>query len=299
MYHRIGSDGFDPWGLVVEPGRFSDQMAWLSNNRSVLPLTEFVARFSAGDLPNDAAAITFDDAYACTAELAVPELQRAGLPATIYLPAQLVEKGRPFWWDELQAIVLSAEANVLHLDGQAFALGDKRGDDGDWKPWSPPRTPRQSAFLSLWTALRSQSSTTLDHAMSSLRSQAPAPDLDPLKRPMSPAQVRSASAKGFHFGSHALTHPSLPHLTRAEKVREIGDSVERCAALSGHVPRTFAYPYGDFDEDSAKLVEEAGFEAACSAEGHCVDARSEVFALPRLGVGDWTWRRLARTLGST
>lgn len=102
----------------------------------------------------------------------------------------------------------------------------------------------------------------------------------------------------MEFGSHALTHPSLPHLSRHEKARQIGDSVERCASLSGEVPRAFAYPYGDFDQESAGLVEKAGFECACATEDRCVDGNSGAYALPRIGVGDWTPRRLARALSS-
>lgn len=299
MYHRIARDTFDPWGLAVAPERFAQQLAWLAENRRVLPLTEFAARHRSGDLPNDAVAITFDDGYACTAEVAAPMLQQFGFSATVFLPVELIEKGQPFWWDELQNIVMDTDRDELCVDGRSFVLAEKQNDDRTWKPGSPPRTPRQSAFRALWESLHPRSPRDLDQAMAELRSQiARAPARDILKRPMTPGEVRSAAATSVEFGSHALAHPSLPHLSRQEKALQIGDSVERCASLSGEVPRTFAYPYGDFDEESATLVEEAGFECACATEDRCVDANSGAYALPRIGVGDWTPRRLARALAS-
>src|SRR5881275_1855421 len=64
MYHRIGIETFDPWGLVVDPDRFAGQLEWLALNRTMLPLTEFARLHLERQLPPDAASLTFDDGYA-------------------------------------------------------------------------------------------------------------------------------------------------------------------------------------------------------------------------------------------
>lgn len=297
MYHRIGHDSFDPWGLAVTAERFREQLAWLATNRHLLSLGEFVARHRSHDLPADAVAITFDDGYACTAELAAPILKQNGLPATVFLPAALVEEGALFWWDELQQIVLSAESQHFRLAGRSFELGPKQRDDRNWKPGDPPRTPRQRAFKLLWNELHPRSPEDLDKGMAELRSQVGSQHAPhPLKRPMTAAEVGIAAAHGIEFGSHALTHPSLPNLSSDEKARQISGSRDLCAFVTGSRPCIFAYPYGDFDEESASLVRQAGFEAACITEDRCVTPDSSLFALPRIGVGNWTARQLARAL---
>ena len=63
MHHRIGSETFDPWGLVVGIRRFEAQLEWLARNRTVLPLSEFVGAHREGRLVRDAVATTFDDGY--------------------------------------------------------------------------------------------------------------------------------------------------------------------------------------------------------------------------------------------
>jgi hypothetical protein len=65
--------------------------------------------------------------------------------------------------------------------------------------------------------------------------------------------------------------------------------------LTGHRPRTFAYPYGDHDPLCEQLVEQAGFACACIIGNRAVGPRSSLFALPRIHVGDWdlgTFRRM-------
>jgi peptidoglycan/xylan/chitin deacetylase (PgdA/CDA1 family) len=104
---------------------------------------------------------------------------------------------------------------------------------------------------------------------------------------MHPNEVRAASSTHITFGSHALTHPWLTSLDRAEKAREIHDSFARVEALAGSPPAGFAYPYGNFDRDSERLVEEAGFACACATIPTAVSPASRLFALPRLQVGNW------------
>ena len=115
MYHRIARESFDPWGLAVEPARFAAQLEWLARRRSVLPLGEFARVHRAGRLKGNAVALTFDDGYASSLKAAVPLLERLGLSATVFLPAELIERGREFWWDELARIVLTFRGKKFRL----------------------------------------------------------------------------------------------------------------------------------------------------------------------------------------
>lgn len=296
MYHRIAVETFDPWGLAVSPAHFAEQVEWLAANRTVLPLADFAARHGDGILPADAIALTFDDGYACAAEVAAPMLERAGLPATIFIPAELIERGEPFWWDELKDVVLGHDGDVLTVEGAPVGIGARSADDRHWSPGANPRTQRQVAFHRIWNSLREKAPAEIEGVMSNIRRQSHTEQHD--GRPMSPAQVRQTAAAGIDFGSHALTHPWLTSLTHEEKAREIRDSIERCEKLSGVRPSTFAYPYGNCDAQSERIVREAGFACACATLGRSVSAQSRPFALPRVQVGDWGARELRLALGA-
>jgi len=296
MYHRIAEDSFDPWGLAVSPANFAEQLRWLSGNRTVFPLREFAARHRDGSLPDRAVALTFDDGYACAAEVAAPLMNQFGIPATIFLPVELIERGDPFWWDELERLVLDFHGEALRLDDVQIPIGERQAGDRTWKPGASPRTARQVTFQRLWSLLRPKPPAELDRSMAELRSQG-STGRQVHAVPMTRSQVRALGA-GFECGSHALTHPFLTSLESSQKSWEIEESMGRCEALVGHRPSAFAYPYGDFDDESERLVQKAGFTCACATISSAVTPRSRPFALPRIQVGDWNAKILARALSA-
>jgi peptidoglycan/xylan/chitin deacetylase (PgdA/CDA1 family) len=298
MYHRVAEERFDPWGLAVSPGNFYQQLSWTASNRSALSLRDFVGRHRDGTLPCDAIALTFDDGYSCFAKLAAPLLEHFAIPATVFLPAELVERGRPFWWDELQWIVLAHEDERIQLDGRAITIGAKNPQDYNWRPDASASTTRQKAFQQVWSVLRGRPPAALDEAMEELRQQCPAAAAT-APRPMTPAQARKTASALIDVGSHALTHPWLGSLNPEEKANEICDSVERCTALTGSRPASFAYPYGNFDHEAVDLVKFAGFECACTTTATSVRRDSDLFALPRIRVGDCNAHELAALLATT
>jgi peptidoglycan/xylan/chitin deacetylase (PgdA/CDA1 family) len=294
MYHRIAEETFDPWGTAVTPARFADQLAWLICDRKILPLAEFAERKSDGTLPDSAIALTFDDGYSCNATVAAPMLERFRAPATFFLTVDAIGKSDAFWWDELEEIILGNEGPSLSLDGEEISLGPKQEDDRRWRPNMPPRTPRQRAYHQLQRMLVTRKPRDILCAMAELRSQISA--ATPSKGPMKPGDVRRIAGSRIDFGSHSLSHPWLTSLSQAEKAAEIRDSADRCATLTGTRPRTFAYPFGDFDDESLRLAEVAGYDCACSTQEASVATDSPQFALPRVQVGNWSAKRLQRAL---
>lgn len=296
MYHRIGHNTFDPWGLSVERDRFAEQIEWLGGNRTVLPLTDFARLHQARKLPRDAISLTFDDGYASVLD-AVPLLEKHELHATVFLPTDLIERLHEFWWDELTHIVLNWSNDTLQLEGAIVPVPPPHEQDRRWPPDTPARTPRQKLFLSIWSKLHARTPIGLSAAMRELREQGPATKPSRTDRPLTPKQIGPIRSAAVSFGSHGLNHPSLPALSKEEKLREIADSKARCSALTGGVPAAFAYPFGEWDETSRRLVEQAGYACACATGDAFVSARSNVFALPRLRVGNWEVRRLRDMLG--
>jgi peptidoglycan/xylan/chitin deacetylase (PgdA/CDA1 family) len=297
MYHRIANEPFDPWKLAVPPERFREHLSWFAENRKVMTLGELVECQRRSDLSDNAVAVTFDDGYACNAEIAAPLLEKFRIPATIFLPVRLIERGRPFWWDELECIVLEHEGTSLNMDGQEFAIGERKRADRHW--CNSSRTPRQVAFRKIHARLLMKSTDDVDIVMEDLRRQSPhAKVRSPQKRPMSPEQVRSIASSLVEFGSHTLTHPWLPALNFRDQAREIGESIERCRDLSGRYPIALAYPFGVFNHDSLRLAKQAGFSCACTTEDVAVASTSNLFALPRVQVGNSTAAQLARRLAT-
>jgi peptidoglycan/xylan/chitin deacetylase (PgdA/CDA1 family) len=301
MYHRVAEESFDPWGLAVSPNRFGEQLRWLKKRRQVLGLEEFSSLQRQGKLPAKAAAITFDDGYACNAGPAAQLLDEHGVPATIFLATGAIRSGREFWWDELEHLILGFEQEQLSIELPAgplrVALGSRQADDRDWPPSTPPRTPRQRAFHGVWAALRELEPGEQEAALDQIREKANAASSSrDSHRPMTVEEVRSVGRNGVSLGAHSLSHTSLPARTHDEKEREIFGSRDECAAISGSAPTSFAYPFGDFDDECARIVEAAGFSCACTTVETGVASADQAFALPRLQTLNWTPAQMARAL---
>jgi peptidoglycan/xylan/chitin deacetylase (PgdA/CDA1 family) len=106
IYHRFGDARFPSTNIRLE--QFDAHIAALKSGRyAVLPLPEIVDALAAGrPLPDRAVAITIDDAYRSAYEEAWPRLQKAGLPFTLFVATEPVEKGLPDYmtWDQIRTL---------------------------------------------------------------------------------------------------------------------------------------------------------------------------------------------------
>ncbi|MBM9459507.1 polysaccharide deacetylase family protein [Nocardioides sp. zg-536] len=97
-WHRIG-DATD--GLTTTLPDFQRHLDVLEEwGAIVLPLDEAHRMLVAGELPERAVALTFDDGYASVVEQAWPLLRQRGLPATLFAVSGYLRPGARFPWDE-------------------------------------------------------------------------------------------------------------------------------------------------------------------------------------------------------
>jgi peptidoglycan/xylan/chitin deacetylase (PgdA/CDA1 family) len=116
---------------------------------------------------------------------------------------------------------------------------------------------------------------------------------------MDPAQVREWLAAGHEIGSHSLTHPYLTQIPPDRAREEISASRKKLEDLFGLSIRHFCYPYGDWNETVRRLVQEAGYETACTTEPGLNSKGDSSFALKRFTArypsrnlkALWSWLR--------
>jgi peptidoglycan/xylan/chitin deacetylase (PgdA/CDA1 family) len=77
-------------------------------------------------------------------------------------------------------------------------------------------------------------------------------------------QIREMLVQGWEFGSHTVSHPHLPQLATAKKTTELSDSMSQLATILGRAVDTFCYPYGEYDQESIKILAELSYRGACS-----------------------------------
>ncbi len=98
-YHNVNSTWCFPAGPGDGVRGLESQLRMLNRLFHVIPLEDAAARLAEGrTLPRRAAAITYDDGYRDNLALAVPMLERLGLPATFFLVPGLLSNDSIPWW---------------------------------------------------------------------------------------------------------------------------------------------------------------------------------------------------------
>jgi len=121
MYHGVADEAEDPHQLCVTPDRFAEQMTWLKRHslRGV-GIGTLVDEMRAGRR-RGLVGITFDDGYVNVLEAALPELQRHGFTATMFVISGRL--GGSNEWDEGPSWPLMSGSQVRELAAAGMEIG--------------------------------------------------------------------------------------------------------------------------------------------------------------------------------
>ncbi len=95
---------------------------------------------------------------------------------------------------------------------------------------------------------------------------------------------------GMVIGSHTVTHPNLPNAGLEDARSEIVGSKAMLEKAIDAPVTMFSYPNGGAERymtpDVARLVRDAGFEAATTSRNAFAGPQSDLFALERVQVAE-------------
>lgn len=282
MYHSVRARGaampagFEPnQPLAVDADAFDQQMAWLASHHRVVALPQAVEELTAGRLPRGTVTVTFDDGYRDNLRVALPILERHGIPATVHVTTGLVDRTAVLWWEELEAIVRAAPRLAFHDRGSTRHLELR------------DCAAREAAFAELAALFKPAPPERQRALMGELRPQAPVAfsyDAEVL----SWEEVRELDRHPLvTIAAHSVNHPVLRALEPGAVQAEMRESRQRLEQELGHPVPYFAYPYGGDDEAGSRefgLCRELGFRfALTSRSGHWHPRhRQHLHALPRI-----------------
>jgi peptidoglycan/xylan/chitin deacetylase (PgdA/CDA1 family) len=224
-------------------------------------------------------AVSFDDGYADNLELALPLLQEVSARWTLFVATDPVERGAALWFERLAALLRP------HLHDPAFLRLCAEHAPLRALPSvvAGASTPREAVRLAVG-ALKELPTDAREEAEARLVAAFGPPDAAALPRFLDWDGVRRLDAAGVEIGGHTHTHPILPRSSEARAREEIAAGRARLAAALGHPVAGFAYPNGDHDSNVVRLVREAGFAWAFTAEPGAWDG--DPYRIPRRCVAE-------------
>jgi peptidoglycan/xylan/chitin deacetylase (PgdA/CDA1 family) len=300
MYHRIASLDVDPWQLAVSPANFEEQLDVLRKKKLVIPVNELADSIS-GSLPRNTVSLTFDDGYIDNLQAAKPLLEKYDCPASFFIATGYVGQQHEFWWDELERIllktpVLPASFSML-IDDEPYTYD--LGSDFELTPelvkkhesWIWPETPptrRCDMYLSVWERLKPLPDQHLKVSMHTIRSWAQNSQDQKDQWPMSEAELRElASHALFEIGIHTVSHPALSFHDYEVQHREISASRRFLQERFGDSVSTIAYPYGNYNETTIRVVKDLQLTAGFTTHDRLIMKKADPYRLGRFQVKNW------------
>lgn len=251
-YHRVSRDTRlnSYCSSTLSTSQFYEQMNHLGRSCEVLPIEEALILLDAGALPRKAVSITFDDGYLELMEAAFPVLRDLRLPATVFLVAEHVGSGLPFWWEEVafRLGILPEEAAIQSLRAIGLEVSVRR------LGW----------ILKIIDALKGMPTRLREEFLGILRESTGGVRLPRMS--LNWEEVQKVQSWGISLGSHSLTHPILPLLSDETLEQELRVSREIIESMTGTTCRLLAYPNGDHDDRVRAAAQRAGYRWAVTME---------------------------------
>jgi peptidoglycan/xylan/chitin deacetylase (PgdA/CDA1 family) len=206
------------------------------------------------DLPERAALVTFDDGLHCQVELALPVLDRLGVPGLFFVPGLPLAEGRVLDVHKVHRLreAMPDEEILTALDAEA-----------------PPAPPGRHVYDDPLAAgvkelLAGRTSEELDDLLARAGAEVG------LDLYMTPEDVTELERRGM-LGAHGYSHDAGDDFARGADVLE---------AVTGARPRTMSYPYG------RPVAGAEGFAAAFTTERKVNETLNKPLLLGRFDTND-------------
>lgn len=239
---------------VDDPKRFRRQLDYLADRYVFVSGAEVIAaRRGGAELPDRALWITFDDGQRSVVEHGLPELERVGAVATMFVCPGLITEAKPFWWS-----VVAAAVQV-----QPVEFERRQWSDG-----------------SLVRHLKTVPDDIRREFMATLRMSTP----DPLDQPLDEAALRVWLDAGMEVGNHTWDHPMLDQCSPEVQRIQIERAHQYLEQTTGIGPTMFAYPNGNVAPATRQVLKDLGYEVALEFDHRLASIDGDPLSMSRLRI---------------
>jgi peptidoglycan/xylan/chitin deacetylase (PgdA/CDA1 family) len=256
MFHRTLRPGDPRWATcdpdyTLDESLFVESLAFFARHYHVVSLDQVLrARRDGMQLPPRALLISFDDGWLDNVDYALPALQRSGLPAVMFVAADAVGAGQPFWQERAIAAWRAGRLTVDALAGTVVAHGGER-----------PARDGIGGLRELIAQIERMPTATRQAVVAA---HAAVLD-DGLQHMVDVADLHRLRAGGVELGLHGKSHVAMK---RADDLdNELGGARAAMATmldlpegLSATPCATMSFPHGSFDDAIAARARESGYE---------------------------------------
>ena len=269
VFHRIGDPQGDPAKEFV-PARgtrlFESELRHLKRGYRLVKASQLLDacqnRRRGQRIP---LAITFDDDLPSHSAVALPILERVGVPATFFLCGASLDSPFAFWWERLQ---VALDQGTLEDVAPGLATAASTADCEGF-----------GIIYRLLLAVEAMTPEERDQLSEHLGRQIP---LVPDTVCMGADDVRAIADAGHEIGFHTRRHEPLPTLADTLLSAAMTHGKRQLEEIAGRRMTAIAYPQGKADSRTARAARSACYEFGYIGWGRPVDQNSDPLLLGRI-----------------
>ena len=276
---------------------FEAHMRALAQQFTPVSIDQVVAFVNGGsELPPRSVVVTFDDGFLDNYEIALPILNRYGIPAAFYILVDAVETGIAPWYCRINFALRTTRKPkwIDPEDGRSYKLQTLQD--------------RKTALATAWDAGARKTGAVQAEYVRQLEETLeiePMPEMNRLM--LTWDQVRALKKAGHVVGGHTLTHPNLAHVSKEEAQTEIAGCKQRLEKELGAPVEHFSYPHPalnpNYTQQTIQITRELGFKSAVLTTSGPVHRGDEPLGLNRIysanDLDQWIWNLQCTFLGRT
>ncbi|MGB0133861.1 polysaccharide deacetylase family protein [Dokdonella sp.] len=255
MFHRV-IDPRDPrWAscdpdYTLDTALFDRCLAFFAKHYNIVATADVLAaRRGEKQLPDRALLITFDDGWSDNLDFALPRLRAAGLPALLFLVADVVGRRLPFYQERLVGGWRLGKVKAGELLASAGQARPSAGND--------MATLREAiaAIEKLTDAERESALAPLAEAMD-----------DGHRHMLLAEELGVLESGGFAIGLHGKTH--TPMTLAANLDAELAGARAQVAPYldPSEPPATMSFPHGRYTPEIAERAHQSGYQLVFTSD---------------------------------
>ena len=274
MYHRFSTEKNPHKTSAAE---FAAHLEYLKKYNHVLSLAE-IRQCLENDksLPTNSVAITIDDGYADTYEIAFPTLKNFGFPATLFAVTDFLDEKCWLWTDFMRYVLTQTTENFCSIEFENYDKVESVLTDELQRLETAGRINLRLKLLP-----NEQKEAKIKQIAEALNVKIP---MLPTKEfaPVSWQQAREMDAENLKIESHTVTHPILTNITQTQLDFELQTSKKRLESVLDRKVETFCYPNGTLNETVWKSVKNNDYKCAVTTNYGFNGKRENPFLLNRI-----------------
>lgn len=275
MYHRLSEDlkyELYDHAMYVKAETFSSHINEIKKYMDIVNLENIVYN---KDNNKRLCAITFDDGWIDNYNFAYPILKNTNTPATIFVCSNMIGTNKKFWFDSLNellnmALKLNMERGIIEYFSTVVPLKHVKNLD-------------QSLLFEICLQLKKLAPDKIETIINDGYNKLNIKNQDD-RHILNWNEINEMCDGGISFGSHGLDHEILTKLKFEEQRKAIEQSYKTLRIRTKKFVPFFAYPNGDWNKNSLKLLLSTGYSGAVTTKLGTTNFYQSRFLLKRIAI---------------